>query len=81
MIENIVTVYISDNCAYCDKLIKTLNNWGIVFEQRNVSLNRDYMKELQEVGIYGTPVTYIRSTGQYILGLQINVMKKALAIE
>ncbi|MFD2043865.1 glutaredoxin family protein [Ornithinibacillus salinisoli] len=75
-----ITVYISDDCIYCEKLIYKLHEWGIDYQLKNVSKQKAYMKQLQEQGIYGTPVTYSHQSDRYILGLQFGELKKELNI-
>ncbi|WP_261179383.1 glutaredoxin family protein [Anaerobacillus sp. CMMVII] len=42
-----VVVYISQGCPYCEKVRTQLNDWGIEYEVRNVSLHKEYFNELR----------------------------------
>lgn len=74
-----VIVYTSRNCDDCEKVIGKLNEWEIKYEERNVSENREYFKELQGNNVYGTPAIFIN--GEKILGYQIRKMKQKLGIK
>ncbi|ARI78850.1 glutaredoxin family protein [Halobacillus mangrovi] len=73
-----VVVYTSRNCTQCEHVIAKLSEWGVDFEERNVSENREYFKELQSKRIYGTPATFI--DGEKILGFQVRKLKRTLGI-
>ncbi|MYL51258.1 glutaredoxin family protein [Halobacillus litoralis] len=74
-----VIVYTSRNCHYCEKVLGTLEDWEIDYEERNVSENRDHFRELQRNNIYGTPAVFI--DGEKILGYQERKMKQKLRIK
>ncbi|MFZ3578903.1 glutaredoxin family protein [Virgibacillus sp. DJP39] len=74
-----VVVYTSDNCGESEKLVKKMNEWEINYREKNVSVNRDHLKELQSKGIYGTPVTFI--DGSLVLGFQENKLKHDLSYQ
>ncbi|UJL47034.1 glutaredoxin family protein [Virgibacillus sp. NKC19-16] len=78
MSEHHVTIYISDGNPQCGKLIKQLDEWNVSYATKNVSHNRDYMKELQDIEIFGTPVTFVGEDQPAILGFQKNKIKYAL---
>ncbi|MGI8316503.1 glutaredoxin family protein [Halobacillus mangrovi] len=73
-----VVVYISRNCTQCEHVIARLSEWGVDFEERNVSDNREHFKELQSKRIYGTPATFV--DGEKILGYQERKLKRILGI-
>lgn len=79
MSENHVTIYISDGNMQCEKLIKQLDEWNVSYAIKNVSHNRDYMKGLQDIGIFGTPATFVGDQPA-ILGFQKNNIKYALGL-
>lgn len=73
-----VVVYTSDKCVQCKRVVEKLDDWGVDYEERNISADRSFIKELQENKIYGTPATFI---GNYrVLGFQEYKLKKALGI-
>ncbi|MFC4559911.1 glutaredoxin family protein [Virgibacillus kekensis] len=75
-----VVVYISANCAHCDKLINDLDLFGINYETKNVTEYPEYMKELQARGVYGTPATLIEEKDEIISGLQTSKIKHMLGL-
>ncbi|WP_373895133.1 glutaredoxin family protein [Virgibacillus natechei] len=77
MSEQHVTIYISDENSQCKKLIQQLDEWDVSYTTKNVTQNRDYMKELQDIGIFGTPATFVDNQSA-ILGFQKNKIKYAL---
>ncbi|MEW9677265.1 glutaredoxin domain-containing protein [Lentibacillus sp. L22] len=72
-----VMVYIN-NSNKRSKLLDQLDEWKIDYQTRNVTEHPEYLKELQEKGIYGTPVTFIN--GDPILGFQKEKMKDRLGL-
>lgn len=80
MSEKEAVIFISNNCVKCDDLLDQLDEWNISYETKNVSDNREYMKELQEKGVYGTPATFVKDSSRAILGLQLNRIKQALGL-
>lgn len=74
-----VVVYTSTGCPHCHKVKEQLNEWGIAYEERNVSETKEYFEELQERKIFGTPATLINR--KIVLGFQADKMKKLLGIE
>jgi len=71
-----VIIYTSDQCKKCETLKNLLNRWDISFKEKNTTKNRSYLKELQRIGIYGTPTTLIDE--QLIEGLQENRLYEIL---
>lgn len=53
-----------------------LNRWGVDFEEKNVTENRTYLKELQNHNIFAAPVTFIGD--QCIQGVQHDRLKSEL---
>lgn len=74
-----VIVYTSTGCPYCEKVKTQLKEWGIEYEERNVSLHKDYFDQLRAKKVFGTPATYV--DGKLILGFQEKKFKKAFGIE
>ncbi|MYL35070.1 glutaredoxin family protein [Pontibacillus yanchengensis] len=79
MSEYNVVVYTSDRCIHCTKVLELLREWDIEFTEKNISQNADFYIEMKEMGVYGTPVTYI--DGQQVLGFQKRKLKKYLGID
>ncbi|GAA0610603.1 hypothetical protein GCM10009001_29870 [Virgibacillus siamensis] len=77
MNERNVIVYVSDDCSQCDKLLAHLNTLNVNFQTKNVSENHEYMEQLQEKGVFGTPVTFVDD--QMVLGLQKNKINRILS--
>ena len=73
-----VIVYTSSHCPLCLTLKAHLNDWGVHYEERNVSENKDFFEQLQQKRIFGTPATYIN--GKVTLGFQPDKIKKLLGI-
>lgn len=69
-----LTVYISKQCRDCDRVVDLLNQLGISYMEKNISENRDYLKELQNLSIYATPV--VMTEGRTILGYQESKIKQ-----
>lgn len=74
-----VIIYSSTGCPHCEKVKEAFKEWGVDYEERNVSNNKQYFDEIKERKIYGTPATLI--DGKLILGFQEKKLKKALNIE
>ncbi|MYL31664.1 glutaredoxin family protein [Halobacillus halophilus] len=73
-----VVVYTSRDCASCNQVMDLLNEWNIDFEERNVSENRTYFKELQGKGVYGTPATFVDD--YRVLGFQKRKLQQVLGL-
>ncbi|GEL78592.1 glutaredoxin family protein [Tenuibacillus multivorans] len=76
MPEQKITVYTRENCTKSERLRKMLNRWGVDFEEKNVTENRTYLKELQNHNIFAAPVTFIGD--QCIQGVQHDRLKSEL---
>ncbi|HLR62952.1 MAG TPA: glutaredoxin domain-containing protein [Lentibacillus sp.] len=78
MNEQEVIVYTSENSLQCEKLLDQLNQWDIDYKQRNVTEHKEYLDDLQEEGIFGTPATFVDE--KVVLGAQVNKIKHALGM-
>lgn len=79
MTEQHVVVYTSDDCTQCKQLIDKLEEWDVSYEEKNVSRNNIFIKELQKRKVYGAPATFVGNNK--ILGFQEYKLKRALGIE
>ena len=73
-----VIVYSSTGCPHCEKVKGFLKEQGIAFEERNVSIHKQYFDELMERKIMGTPATLIN--GKLVLGFQEKKLRRLLEI-
>lgn len=71
-----IRVYVSNNCKESNKLIHLLEELDVPYEEKNVTENKSYMKELQEQKIYATPVAIINNNK--VLGFQKNKLMDVL---
>lgn len=76
MKEQNIRVYVSNNCTESNKLINLLEELDVAYEQKNVTENKSYMKELQAQKIYATPVAMINNNK--VLGFQKNKLMDVL---
>lgn len=76
MSQHEVFVYTSNGCTYCEQVKTFLKDNGIQFEERNVSVHKEYLDILKEKKIYATPATFIN--GNLILGFQEKKFNKLL---
>ncbi len=74
-----VIIYSSTGCPRCLQVKEQLQEWGIAYEERNITDNLTYFEELQQRKIFGTPATFINN--KPILGFQPDKLIKALGIE
>lgn len=74
-----VIIYSSTGCPRCHQVKEQLHEWGITYEERNITDNLTYFEELQQRKIFGTPATFINN--KPILGFQPDKLMKALGIE
>lgn len=74
-----VTVFVSEDSEPSQKVTDLLDEYNISYELNNVTKEKDYLKELQMIGIYGTPATKV--DGEFILGYQKNKLKHALGLD
>ncbi|SIT08298.1 Glutaredoxin [Virgibacillus pantothenticus] len=80
MKEPKVLVYISNNSKECENVIQFLQEWHITYQTKNVNEQRANMKELQNLGIYGTPAIFVEGEKEPILGFQKNKLKYYLGL-
>jgi len=78
MNEKKVVVYISEDSSKCDQLLFELDKLAVNYETKNVTNNKNFMNELQNEGVYGTPATFIGNNKNPILGVQKNKIKRVL---
>lgn len=64
-----VTLYISESQKTSKKVKEFLDKNDVVYELKNVTKNKEYLAELQDMQIFGTPTTII--DGRKIQGGQI----------
>lgn len=79
MAQHEVIVYSSTGCPYCEKVKNYLKEHNIEYEERNVSIHKEYFDQLRERKIFGTPATLI--DGKLVLGFQEKKLNKLLGIE
>ncbi|GAA0321581.1 hypothetical protein GCM10008931_11410 [Oceanobacillus oncorhynchi subsp. oncorhynchi] len=65
-----VTLFISEGSQASDKVKAFLDKNDVTYELKNVTKNKAYLKELQEMKIFGTPTLFI--DGKKIEGNQEN---------
>lgn len=78
MSDSKVVVYTSHDCVHCASVVTKLSEWDIDFEERNISDNREYIKELQKQKVYGTPATFVDD--EKVLGFQEKKLRRVLGI-
>lgn len=71
-----IRVYVSNNCKESNELIHLLEELDVPYEQKNVTENKSYMRELQAQKIYATPVAIINNNK--VLGFQKNKLMDVL---
>jgi|SRR5699024_370463 len=78
MPEGKIIVYTSDDCHESKQIIHLLDELEVDYEERNISQNRAYLKELQAKSIYSAPVLMFNNKA--ILGFRqekiIRLVKK-----
>ncbi|MBY7142375.1 glutaredoxin family protein [Virgibacillus sp. NKC19-3] len=79
MSEHQVTIYIGDGNSQCTKLLQQLDEWNVSYLTKNISHHPNYRKELQDMGIFGIPATFVDNQSA-ILGFQKNKIKYALGL-
>ncbi|WP_152655436.1 glutaredoxin domain-containing protein [Oceanobacillus sp. CFH 90083] len=65
-----VTLFISEGSQSSDKVKAFLDKNDVTYELKNVTKNKAYLKELQEMKVFGTPTLFI--DGKKIEGNQEN---------
>lgn len=58
-----------------------MDQWGVNYMVKNITQNIDMKRELQNLGIYGTPATFIEGYSDPVLGCQIEKLKSRLNID
>lgn len=76
--SNSVILYSSTGCPRCLQVKEQLKEWGVAYEERNISDNQEYFKQLQERKIFGTPATFVNN--KPILGFQPEKLRAALGV-
>ena len=71
-----VVIYTSDNCTEGKKVIENMEKWEIGYTIKNISDNKEYLTELQNRGVFGTPATFVDDYP--VLGYQENKLKNIL---
>ncbi|MCF3944633.1 glutaredoxin family protein [Oceanobacillus alkalisoli] len=74
-----VIIYVSDNNHYCTQVIDLVKKYDVTYKIKNVTQDRDYMKEMQDIGIYGTPAMFVKGEKHSILGYQKERIRHALS--
>ena len=74
--ENDVRVYISDDCDECDRMVALLNNEEVDYELKNISSDKENLRELQKQHVYATPALIVK--GKKVLGFQEQRIKQIL---
>lgn len=54
-----IIVYSQTVCKWCPVVKNFINDKGFTYEERNVTENEEYMKELKAKGYESVPVTFI----------------------
>lgn len=65
--ENRIVVYTSEGCPYCDRVKEILMEHGVVFKEKNISLNERHYKEWKAKEHAGTPITYYKES--FVVGV------------
>ncbi|MER2006396.1 MAG: glutaredoxin family protein [Psychrobacillus sp.] len=61
-----IIVYSSKSCGYCSNQKDFLNKNGIVFEERDVNSNEQYLQEFEALGGVGVPFTLLKESGETV---------------
>lgn len=72
-----ITVYMSPTCGPCHRLIDSLNEAKIEFEEKDIINNEEFSKEFYAMGGQYTPTTIIQNGDEKteIIGAQIEKIK------
>lgn len=54
-----VTVFTSKTCSFCRRLKEWLDSNGVIYEEKDVTTNQEYLMELKGHGAKGVPMTII----------------------
>ncbi len=74
--ENEVRVYVSDDCDECDRVMALLNKEEVLYELKNISRDKENLRELQKQHVYATPALIVK--GKKVLGFQEQRIKQLL---
>lgn len=73
-----ITVYTTPTCPYCQQLKRFLSQRGIVYEEKDVSRDRNAAMEMvQKTGQRGVPVTFI--DGEAVVGFNPSRLDQLLS--
>lgn len=73
-----VTLFVSEGSEASDSVKAFLDKNDVTYELKNVTRNKDYLKELQEMKVFGTPTIFI--DGKKIEGNQENKILYELGV-
>lgn len=85
-----VTLFISEGSKASVRLKAFLDENDVSYELKNVTKDKEYLKELQEMNVFGTPTIFIdgkkiegnqENKVLYELGLKSNADKDAFSFE
>ena len=71
-----VIVYSSTGCSVCAKIKRDLGEWGVEFEERNVTENEAFFDELHARGIHSVPTVKVED--DTFVGYRPKALKQAL---
>ena len=71
-----VIVYHQPGRIFCTKTKEFLSKKGIAYTERNVAEDERAMEELQKLGYYSTPVTFI--DGEAVVGFDVKKLESLL---
>lgn len=74
-----IRVYISDDCPECEQLIEFLEGSKVAYQLKNVSEEKENLKELHKENMYVTPAVIINQHYR-ILGFQKDKIAQLLGI-
>ncbi|WP_080875359.1 glutaredoxin family protein [Oceanobacillus timonensis] len=73
-----VTLFFSEDNQASEKVKAFLDENDVTYELKNVTKNKAYLKELQEMKVFGTPTLFIE--GKKIEGVQKNKIRYELGL-
>ena len=79
MSEIEIIVYTSDDCDESKKIIDYVNEQSVDYNEKSVSGDREYLKELQARNVYSVPAVFINH--QVVLGFQKDKIKRLIQID
>jgi len=78
-VDKKVIIYISNNNLESRRLMDQLDDWKIYYLTKNISEDKENLRQLQEYGIFSTPATFVGDTA--ILGFQKKKLKQTLGLD